>query len=150
MADSLPVEKAKRGNKHYFRGFKLAFLNMLAIKFQQYVAEGRPGDFYDYATKWFFRKFGFTLTGKFNIEPAEDPAEQGVDNDVDENGGCTTEAEAKVYRARFQELRDVSFHCTLHRFEQKLMLLACRNLAIGSGSTTEHKLQVPPGRAQKL
>lgn len=108
-----PAEKAKRGQKNYFRGFKLAFLNLLAVEFHRYQAEGRPGEFYDYVTKRFFKKFGFAKTGEFNIEPAEDPLEGlgDIDDDLDENGGCTTEAEAKEYRARFQLLRDVSVHC---------------------------------------
>lgn len=109
MSESLPVPgKAKRGNKHYFQGFKFAFLNLLAIEYHRYKAEGRPGAFYDYVTYRFFNKFGFTKTGDFNIEPLEDPAEERVDDDDDENGGCTTEAEANEYRARSKLLQDVS------------------------------------------
>lgn len=108
-----PAQKAKHGNKNYFRGHMLAFLNLLAVEFHRYQAEGRPGQFYDYVTHRFFRKFGFTVTGEFNIDPLEDPIEEGIDDDVDENGGCHTEEEAKIYRARFKLLREVSIYCAL-------------------------------------
>lgn len=90
----------------------MAFLNLLAVEYHQYVAEGWPGVFYDYVTDRFFKKFGFTLTSEFNIEPLEDPAEESVEDDIDEDGGCTTEAEAKIYRARFKLLRGVSVYWT--------------------------------------
>lgn len=120
-----PDEKAKRGNKHYFHGFKLAFLNLLAVEFHRYQAEGRPGAFYDYVTNRFFKKFGFPTTGEFNIDPAEDPLEEAIDDDVDENGGCTTEAEAAVYRARFKLLREVSIiSCALDDSDSQIDYLA--------------------------
>lgn len=101
---SEPPEKAKHGNKNYFTGFKFAFLADLVVEFHHYLSENQPGVFYDYVTRRFFRKYGFTKTGEFNIEPAEDP-EEGVYVDViDDNGSYATEVKAQEYQVRFKEL----------------------------------------------
>lgn len=87
---------------------KLAFLVLLCSEFLIWRAEGRIGAFYDYAVRKFFKKYGYTITGAFNINPAEDPPE--VDDVDDVDSGCRTAAEADVYAARFKELRLVSNH----------------------------------------
>lgn len=101
-------EQAKRGKKGNFTGFKLAFLKLLTSEFAIWQAQGHSGGFYDYVVKKFFRKFGFTKTGDFNIEPLTDPEEPAdIDDEDAMDSGCQTQADADLYTARFKELRKV-------------------------------------------
>lgn len=99
-------DTGSRGRKNAFTGFKFAFLTLLAAEYVVWRAEGRSGPFYDYVVGRFFRKFGYTTEGDFTDDPAEDPVElSGVDGVL---LGCRTQAEADMYKERYDALRTVS------------------------------------------
>lgn len=101
---------AKRGRQHNFHGFKLIFLKALGAEFIVYRVEGRSGEFLDYSTRRFLRKYKWTAEGGFYGEPDVDPEEPDDDDVVDVDNGCLTQVQADTEKERFDALRAVSIH----------------------------------------
>ena len=140
----------KRGGRDHFTGFKLDFLNLRALAYQQSLDGNNAGQFYDKIVLDFLAKFWHD--NDFAKEPAIDPPNPWdlPDDMQDPEIEGLTEADAEIRMARYNKLRKVShfenwdFDYNTYNYLQKLSQWYHRKFKRVEASATSSASSINP------